>query len=257
MKSSPFFIFLILLIFISCESQPSTEKGIYLTKDTIEIKPSSLFDHIKHIREKSRKRQIDKDDFGPEYFVDYVIESVLENSEHQKYITDRSLLRKLENKVCWDTYVLINDTLLNGDRCRIEIKTQAFSPENHRLKYRKGSNSLSEVDGKYPFGAVYAKYPKQELESLEITINDKKIPTKIAEYKNIYEPSLCNFGNYKRILEAYEDGENIYIYIFGGNAAGSYFAKLIFDRLGFVTSIIVDYRPLSEYGSFGEHFIGF
>jgi hypothetical protein len=57
--------------------------------------------------------------------------------------------------------------------------------------------------------------------------------------------------------ELYEDGDNLYIYIFGEQAADSYFAKLIFDKSGFITSIITDYVPLSLYGSFGKDFIGY
>ncbi|MDF1694826.1 MAG: hypothetical protein P1U56_03305 [Saprospiraceae bacterium] len=94
--------------------------------------------------------------------------------------------------------------------------------------------------------------------SLTIKINDKDLQTSLANYQNLYEPEFCNFGGYQRITEAYEDGDNIYVYIFGGNAADSYFSKLIFDKTnGYVASIVADYESLSKYGCFGSHFIGF
>ncbi|MCG8804033.1 hypothetical protein [Tenacibaculum finnmarkense] len=257
MKLIPLSCLLMVLIFVSCESQSTKAEKPYISEESNKIKNSNSFDHIKHIRKVSKKRETDGDQLDQEYFVDYVIENLLEKPEYKKYITDRNLLRKLENKVCWDNYVLISDTLFNGDKCKIEIKTQDFVPQKHKLKYQNKSNFLIEVDGEYPFGAVYSKHPREELESLEIKINGKSLKTKIESYKNIYEPEFCNFGGYIRITEAYEDGDNIYIYLHGGLAADSYFAKLIFDKTGFVTSIIADYSPLSEYGSFGDHFIGF
>lgn len=220
-------------------------------------RPSTTFDHISHIRNMSRKGSIDGEAYEIKYFVDYVILRLLKKPEYIKYITDRKLLRRLKNEICWDNYVLISDTLANGEECRIVIKSQDFEPSNHQLKYQDKSNFLVEVDGKWPYGGVYGKYPFRELESINIEINKIKIDTRINKYDNLYEPEFCNFGSYRRITEAYEDGDNIYIYIFGGNAADSYFAKLIFNRSGFVTSIIADYGPLSKYGSFGKHFIGF
>ena len=164
----------------------------------------------------------------------------------------------MKNKVCWNNYVSIIDTLLNGEKIEIELKSQEFDTLNRSFKYQDKSNFLIEVDGSYPYGAVYGNKPSEELESLTIKIDGKEIETDIDKYRNLYEPAFCNFGSYQRITEAYEDGENIYIYLYGGNAADSYFAKLIFNiTKGFVTSIIADYSDLSEYGSFGEHFIGF
>ncbi len=221
-------------------------------------KPSNKFDHLNHIRKKSKVSYVDDREIKPKYFVDYVVENLLEKKEHKKYITDRQLLRKLNNEICWDNYVLIRDTLLNGARIEVEIKAKEFNSYGRELGYEDKFNFLAEIDGKYPYGAVYSKVPNRELESLKISINGKRIKTLIDKYNNLYEPEFCNFGGYRRIIEGYEDGENIYIYIFGGNAAGSYFAKLVFDKTeGYVTSIISEYGALSMYGSFGEHFIGY
>lgn len=262
------FLVLLAILFSSCkndETKPTATKEnnpsptLNKSKKTATTyKPSHLFDHIQHIRQISRIGHRDDLDNDPKYFVDYVIENLLEEKNHKKFITDRKLLRKLQNKVCWDNFVFIEDTLSKGENISIEISTRAFDTLNRILKYEEKSNFLIEVDGMYPFGAVYYERPRREIESLEIKINDKHINTSSWKYKNLYEPSFCNFSINQRITEAYEDGQFIYIYIFGGNAADSYFAKLIFDKTdGYVTSIIVDYIPLSMYGSFGEYFIGF
>lgn len=153
---------------------------------------------------------------------------------------------------------MIKDSLLNGDNIKIELKIDKFDSLNRVLKYQNSSNFLIEVDGKHPYGSVYAVQPEREIKSLKIVINDNEIETSVDKYQNLYEPKLCNFGSHQKITEAYEDGEHIYIYIFGGNAADAYFAKLIFHKKsGYITSIISDYKPLSRYGSFGEHFIGY
>lgn len=269
MKSKVKYQFLIFLLIIlyACKENDSTGHvhesiaEVQIPKKQDEqiktYKPSNKFDHINHIRENSRTGQLDGVDHNPKYFVDYVIENLLEQKQHRKYITDRKLLRKLNNKVCWDNYVSIVDTLLNGDKIEIEIENQDFDTINRTLIYHNKSNFLIEIDGKNPFGAVYSKQPNKEIKSLSIEINGRLLQTSIDKYQNLYEPEFCNFGSYQKITEAYEDGDNIYIYIFGGNAADSYFAKLIFDKTsGYITSIIADYGPLSDYGSFGDHFIG-
>jgi len=61
-----------------------------------------------------------------------------------------------------------------------------------------------------------------------------------------------------KIAEAYQDGNNIYIYLFGGHNTGNYFTKLIFDiNHGYIGKIVSDYVTLSTFGSFSENFIGY
>jgi len=251
-----FFILNIISLFLLTGCVNNGTKNELNISEENRIKTTEEFDHIMYIRNKSNP-EMNNGDVKPKYLVDYVIEELLEKTEYKKYISDRSLLRKLKNKVCWNNYVLISDTLSNGESCKIEIKTKDFITNAHNLEFQKSTDYLISVDNKYPYGAVYSKSPKKELNSLEIKINGKRLDTNIYKYKNLYEVEFCNFGGYRRIAEAYEDGENIYIYLNGGNAADSYFAKLVFNRSGYVTSIVADYSPLSDYGSFGEGFIGF
>jgi len=269
MKTSHLIALFILLIFFSCKSKINetnkelVDKAITTNEKSANkaptkvIKPSISFNHIEHIRNNSRKGETDGILAQPEYFVDYAIEELLEKPEYKKYITDRNLLRKLHNKVCGDDYVLISDTLSNGDKCEIKIKLKEFFPKDHNIKYIEENEFIENIDGKQPYGAAYGR-PKMALKFLSIKVNNEDIRTQVEKYDNLYDLKLCNFGGFQRIAEAYEDGNNIYIYLYGGNAADSYFAKLIFDKSsGYITSIITDYGPLSEYGSFTERFIGY
>ncbi|CAM1345634.1 hypothetical protein [Tenacibaculum amylolyticum] len=257
-------LFIILITIISC--------GTRITKNNYKqskVENSNSFDHIKHIRQESQKsifyqrgldRDMDKN--MPKYFVDYIIKNSLKNPEHKKYITDRKLLRKLKNNICWENYILIRDSLDSGDKCEIEIKLQDFDKRSHEIVYDKENDFINKIDGKYPFGAIYYTSKNElkslkELKSLTIKINGTEINTKIEEYRNLYNPNFCEFGMNIRIIEAYEDGENLYIYLFGGESSSSYFSKLIFNKKEFITSITVDYVPMSIYSSFGENFIGF
>lgn len=245
------------LTIISCKTK------ISLNPDN-DFKPSNSFNHIKHIRVESQKSPIYlkemnkyRDRLEPKYFVDYVIQHVLKKPEHKKYITDRRLLKKLKNNTCYENYVLISDTLNNGDECEIEIKLKVFEKQKHKLDYDREGNFLIKVDGKYPYGAIYSECPETEIKSFQVKINEKELNADLKDFQNLYNPNFCNFGGHQRILEAYEDGDYLYIYIFGGGAASQYFAKLIFDKSGFITSIITEYVPLSIYGSFSEDFIGY
>jgi hypothetical protein len=249
--------YILALMVISCSPKLNT-------KANNNLRPSNSFDHIKHIRKESQKNPIYRKELEkyrdktiPKYFVDYVIKNLLKKPEHKKYITDRRLLRKLKNSACYENYVSISDTLSNGDECEIVIKLKAFNKLKHKLEYDTESNFLIKVDGKHPYGAIYAKYPETEIKSFAIKINEKELNISLEEFQNLYNLNFCYFGGHERILEAYEDGDYLYIYIFGAGSASQYFAKLIFDKSGFITSIITEYGPLSVYGSFSENFIGY
>lgn len=174
MKFIGFLLILSLLTISSCGIKIS-DNG--LNPNT--IRPSSTFDHISHIRKESQKnplylRNLYKDSTQPKYFVDYVIKNLLKKPEHEKYITDRKLLRKLlrklKNNTCWENYVLIKDTLSNGNKCEIEIKTQNFDHKTHKLEYNKESNFLTSIDKKVSIRSYIHEIPNRR--------------NKIINYKN-------------------------------------------------------------------------
>lgn len=228
-----------------------------IKNDTYE--PSNQFDHLAHIRENSMIGHLDFEIEEPKFLIDYIIKYVLKNKADSVFLTDRSLLRKLHVEYCDTNHVIIKDKLLNGKSCIIELKAERFNEARHKVTYRNSTSESKDyktIDGKYPFGGPNGKI-NRELVGIYFTINQKPIKINKELLPSINEPNFCEMQYWDRPVEAYEDGEYIYVYIGGGNAAGTYLGKFVFDQNRYITSIFVDYGPLSKYGSFGKHFIGF
>lgn len=191
-------------------------------------------------------------------FVDYTIEHLLENPADSCFITSRNLLTRLKIKSCDSSTTIIEDKLKNGKTCQITISTREFEASTHSIKANEDSSSIKEIDGQYPYGGQYG-IPEVEIGLIEIKIDGKKLYIPTKAFGNFFYPVMCNNYGFARQIEAYEslNGEFIYLYIYGGNAAGTYFAKLIFDHKQYKTKIASDYYPLSIHDSFRENFIGF
>lgn len=253
-------ILLICLAICSCRQRESDSIKLTTTKvENLEIRTSSTFDHVEHIRKNSRVGQTDGNQHDPMYFIDFIIQNQLEKPEHIKYLTDRKLLRKLKTEICTENRLVIKDTLLNGKTCEIEIEAAKFMEELHTVKYRKGENPnkyIDLIDGKIPYGGLYGKIDR-ELKWIHFRLDDKTFDISYKFLPSINEPILCSQSLLPNGIEVYEDEDMVYIYVSGGEAADTYFGKLVFDNSGFATSIMVDYVPLSMYGSFSPKFIGF
>jgi len=191
-------------------------------------------------------------------FVDYTMLHLLEKPTDSCFISDRNLLKPLRIKSCDSSRVLIEDQLQNGKTCKIRISTRDFQVSKHSIEANEDSTSIKEIDGQHPFGAPY-DIPKVEMAVIEMEVNGVKLKIPHKAYGNFFEPAMCGNHGFVRPIEAYEslNGEFIYLYIYGGNAAGTYFAKLIFDHKEYRTRMVSDYHPLMIHGSFRESFIGF
>ncbi len=191
-------------------------------------------------------------------FIDYTIEHLLEKPADSCYISNRNLLSQLKTTSCDSSKVVLEDKLKNGKTCKITINIQDFQVSKHSIKNNEDSTSIKEIDGLYPFGGQY-NVPKSEIGLIDVEVNGKKLKIPQKAYRNLYYPIMCDNFRFVRQVEAYEslNGEFIYLYIYGGNAAGTYFSKLIFDHKEYKTKIVSDYYPLSIHGSFRENFIGF
>tara|TARA_B100000683_G_C12442622_1_gene536783 strand:+ start:60 stop:797 length:738 start_codon:yes stop_codon:yes gene_type:complete len=191
-------------------------------------------------------------------FVDYTIEHLLEKSADSCFISNRNLLKQLNLVSCDSSKVVIEDRLKNGKTCKINVSTREFQVSEHSIKANEDSTSIDKIDGQYPFGGQYG-VPKVEIGLIEIEIDGEKLKIPRKAYGNFFYPIMCDNYRFARQIEAYEslDGEFIYLYIYGGNAAGTYFSKLIFDHKEYKTKIASDYYPLSIHSSFRQTFIGF
>ncbi|MDC8005180.1 hypothetical protein POV27_14050 [Aureisphaera galaxeae] len=191
-------------------------------------------------------------------FVDYTIEKLLDKPSDSCFISNRNLLRKLKDVHCDDQKTVIQDTLTKGEAIKVMLIAGKFDPNKHSIKINKESSFFESVDGAFPFGGQYGGI-EVKIEQIRITIDGKPLQIPKKSYGNLYNPSLCGHTSFVRSIEVYESlsGDYIYLYIFGGNAASTYFAKLIFDKTQFLTKIVSDYYPMSIHGSFRADFIGY
>lgn len=74
----------------------------------------------------------------------------------------------------------------------------------------------------------------------------------------MYEPILNDALLQRENLQAYVSANNqfVYLYLYGGEAADTYFTKLIINKNGSTTRWIADYYILSCFSAFNEKFIG-
>ena len=191
-------------------------------------------------------------------FVDYTIKNLLENPADKCFISNRKLLKKLNKKSCDSTSLYIHDTLMNGENCKINITLGNFEEVKHHILSNEDSTAIENIDGQFPYGGQYG-IPRREIRNIYIEVGGSALKIPIEAYSNFYNPYLCENRMLSWSINAFEsiNGDYIYLYIMGGNAAGTYFAKLIFDKTKYLSRIVSDYYPLSIHGSFREGFIGF
>jgi len=191
-------------------------------------------------------------------FVNYTIRDLLPHPDDKKYIADRSDLRRLERTSCDSSRVSFKDTLNSGETLDIELTAGLFIPEDHSIAIHPEHDYIQSIDGAYPWGGVYGP-PETEIQSLSISVNGKGLSIPLNSYADLFEPDLCDLDHFRRPIEAFTSlsGEFIYLYIYGGDNAATYFCKLVFDQQSYVTRIIPDSMSLSTYSCFRPDFIGF
>ena len=227
--------------------------------DSVGYLPTSEYDHIKHIKEHELDIYSEMKKLKPKFFIDYVSPNYLEQPSHKNFISDRNLLRKLKTDTCSTNYIRINDTLLNGDKIKIEIRAGEFFENNHKVKLRRNEDAIigyDLIDGKFPFGGNYGEI-ERDLQMVRCQIGNKNFDLDMNRVPSINEPTLCETNSWDNGIKAFQDNNFIYIYISGGNAASTYYGKLVLDYEKYITSIFVDYYPLSTYSCFRNDFIGF
>lgn len=187
-----------------------------------------------------------------------VIDNYLINDSDYIYISNRSLLNKIKKTSFNSKKIVFIDTLNNGDTLKFEILISNFNKNNNKIRYYKEGYCCYSINNKRPYGAEYT-LPTFEISSMFFTIKNKiYIVPKIA-YSDLFNIRLKtdSIGFFKTI-ELYESISKryLYLYIYGGSEASTYFAKLIFSKQKFITRIIIPYRGLFETSSFRRNFIG-
>lgn len=194
-------------------------------------------------------------------FVDYTITNSLLKSSDYQFISNRNLLPKLKPIYRDSTKLMIRDSLVTGEVCLVNIELLKFdSTKHHIIKYSKDElyDNVDFIDSLYPYGGEYA-LPDFEISSLEIIIDGKQIIIPEKAYSNFYDPNILGSHGFMKEIEAFSsmDGQFIYIYIYGGQAASTYFTKLIFNKEKYLTQIVSNYYDLSINSSFRPNFIGY
>lgn len=201
---------------------------------------------------------------------------IQKDTSHLKFISNRNILPQIKRKSCDTTQVVFQDSLKGLGKIHFKISLGKFDEVTNQITLlEKEGYGCRLINGKNPYGADFCysitngkipykedeiPLPYEEIKSIEITFNGTKktIPNEI--YNDLFDFYTCEGEYSKRQMELYSslNGDYIYLYIYGGSAASSYFTKLIFDKEGkYITRIIADYRDLLETRSFREGFIGF
>jgi hypothetical protein len=216
--------------------------------------------HIKSIRETTNRPPSPSSILKDTTLLDYAINKIIKPTDII-YISNRQLLQRFTIDTCSIWNIEMTDTINDTSKIEIKIKTRAFDPETNiieKYKQEEYKDYTENINGMYAYGATY-KLPEIEFSSLEILVNGVSIEIPDSAYKNLYEPQLCQSDRFSKGVAAYTslDGKFIYLYIYGGNAAGTYFTKLIFDHKQFITKWTIEYGVLSVFSCFHPRFIGY
>lgn len=191
-------------------------------------------------------------------FVSYTIRELLAHPSDSCFIANRLLLKKFDQVACDSKKILLKHQLKNGKTCHINVQTTEFEENAHTFVTNKDSTQLLLIDDKFPFGG-WTHIPKNQIKTITILIDSFLLTVPQNAYIDLFNLSMCEYSTFIRGIEAYEslNGEYIYLYIYGGNAADTFFCKLIFNQHKYLSRIVSEYVSLSLHHSFRESFIGF
>lgn len=191
-----------------------------------------------------------------------VEKTIVLKPEEKKFIADLDHLKVLALVSCDSSGIQYRDTI-NGSLIELTLRVQAFLPKRHKIKYRvsadKTFTDCDLIDGKAPWGGNYG-CPETEIKSLACRFN--KVSIDLGDhFKDLYNLKMGN-GYLKRFspcpLFTYDPANDVfYLYIIGGKAADTYFAKFVIDRKKVLNRYVLSYEQLSETGSFRPEFKGF
>jgi hypothetical protein len=192
-------------------------------------------------------------------FLSYTLQHTLAHPGDRQFIANRDLLRSLCVSVCSQDSVIIHDSLADGTPLYLALYASAFDPSAHRYQYFPGPDSLlRSIDSLPAYGAVEA-LPSQRLDSLVIRLDGRPLVIPAEAYRCFYQPNFCQLGLFQQPVAAYPslDGRYLYLYLYGGQGAGTYFAKLAFDRERYLTHLITEYAALRQHQAFRIDFLGY
>ena len=175
----------------------------------------------------------------------------LQNPSDSVFIKDRAEQELLQAASCTNTEVRYHLNARSGELVQISIKSKTFFPSLHIVELRdtiyktvnkkKVFDSVrisNNIDSTYAYG-VYGKVPATEISSLVILRNYKKITIPKNAYTDLYNLYFC-VGQKSPEVYMTRDNKYLFVYLHGGDGAGQYSVKLIFDKNGYVLVLSID-----------------
>lgn len=248
---------LFLFLLTSCQNTEPKNPWPELSYENRQKQQKEIFEQRE---EKAEQRVANKDST----FLAYINENIVTNPGEKKYISDISKLKSVQLINCNKNNIHYKDKV-DGKEIELKLSLKKFEKENHKIQYedrkKYNPNDFRFIDGKEPWGGYYGG-PSSETNKLQIWVNGNEIKME-EEFTDIYNLMMCDLDkqwinfNPNPSLKYDEKNKVFYLYIKGGNAAGTYFGKFIFDENKFITRYMLHYGHLSERGTFRPNFKGF
>ncbi|WP_337965785.1 hypothetical protein [uncultured Flavobacterium sp.] len=111
----------------------------------------------------------------------------------------------------------VTEVLFDSPNVKVKITESPFVKEKHKLQFiKEDSDILKKIDN-LDFLGTDGEIPKRQYKSIEVQINNIKVPIPNEALKNLYEPSLSDSKiNYDKINDI------LYIQSSNGDGAGGY-----------------------------------
>lgn len=192
-------------------------------------------------------------------FLAYTLQNTLDHPGDRQFIANRELLRSLCVSICSHDSVIIHDTLADGRSLQVALYVSAFDSAGHQYDYFPGPDRLLRSIDRLPAYGAIERLPQRQLDSLLIQLDGRPLVLPPAAYRSFYEVNLCGLDLFHQPVAAYSslDGRYLYLYLYGGKGASTYFAKLIFDHERYLTRIVTEYAALRQYQAFRVDFLGY
>jgi hypothetical protein len=212
-------------------------------------------------QQKGKYQQVTKNDST---FLTYISENIITHPDEKIYISDITQLKSIQLINCDSSKIHYKDKV-DGKEIELKLSLKKFEKKNHKIQSENREKFSPEgfrfIDGKEPWGGYYGG-PSSETNKLQIWVNGNEIKME-EEFTDIYNLMMCDLDkqwinfNPNPSLKYDEKNKVFYLYVHGGNAAGTYFGKFIFDENKFIKRYLLDYGDLSPTGSFRKNFKGF
>lgn len=188
--------------------------------------------------------------------VSYLIKKEKMSKLAQLHVINRFNYIPLNTIKCDDKNIIIISDSSYNSTINISLTINDFEKSDHKIKY--DDDVIEKINGKPPYGSFYG-LPYNYISNITIRFNNQEIIIPNEAYEDLYNISTCESELFKRKIEVYisKDEQYIYLYLYGGNAANTFFTKLIFDKEKYLDRTLVLYGDLSQNASFHKNFIGF